>query len=1000
MKMKNLFNSEKGIRTVAIIVACVIVSVVCASVMISSKTSYDKYYKAEVSARDYKKYLNSLPLELEGISAELADGKAYYTDGLAEPKNDDLVVTAHFTEKGQKFDKILRSEAFDIDYPSDFKEKGGKIAVEYTFIPEKKNTEDVDPEPVVKTAEINVALTKVALQSIRLVQNPYRVYYSSAMEFSMDGMSCVAVYNNGQESVIPADKLVSETKGKLPVGKQKADVSFTLDGVTAKTEVPITVVSESSYSDGKVISVATEEKIVIADGTDISSLKIPLRAVYENGNKLLLDSSAYTITGNNDKASFAYNCVLTFALKENAAMTCKTIATVKYEKKAVDTNIVSAAKKQDGGITSVTDFKDNASISFSIASPKLAKGDFTVRIKNLSKEQLNLAKNCSLSVNGIKYYFKNSEKLSVSDEYIDYALPTALMHKGENAVKLYVANGAKLAIESFGYRTHYENDFFTSLRDYFEKTEEVDLSVAGLGDWSASQSKPYMHGLATDGKYVYGACTENEEKRGIVVKKYDMITGEAVAASKETPKESDEAHAGVMYIDGKIVTFMANGKKYYTNAALTDEWKEYDGLNFAGYEDIALLDAVYVEGRQTFVVRTSGRNIVLFDKQGNKKKQFSVESDSVAGLKRITANSDYIFAVYSADGVYRPVVRVYDYDGKFVKRFIVDYDYQTVLGSKVNKITKTNVQGIVALSDSLYFSIIKFAQDSGDGHYIFKGVTKSESGISLDFSEYAEAAKYGEASGNPTGELATDSIKAFRDTGWAMGGVSDGKYLYLSMFVQGWNHRTCVYKIDPETNDIIAKSAEISVGLNSGAGYNSRLFIHGGYIYCVPSSQRAGKLYRLELKKFEKMAEFEECNIPFAEFTTLKDAEYNADVNRFAVIANGALHLYDSAYKSIRSNIALSYAGMNVASVTSDSKFIYVSYYQENQTIVPVDVFDWDGNKVSTVSVSGISLSVKGYNVQAIFMHNGVMYAGLCSWESDNWYYQLFRVNLASVSAQ
>ena len=148
------------------------------------------------------------------------------------------------------------------------------------------------------------------------------------------------------------------------------------------------------------------------------------------------------------------------------------------------------------------------------------------------------------------------------------------------------------------------------------------------------------------------------------------------------------------------------------------------------------------------------------------------------------------------------------------------------------------------------------------------------------------------------------------------------------------------------------------------------------------------------------MAEFEECSIPFAGFTTLKDAEYNADVNRFAVIANGALHLYDSAYKSIRSNIALSYTGMNVASVTSDSKFIYVSYYQENQTIVPVDVFDWDGNKVSTVSVSGISLSVKGYNVQAIFMHNGVMYAGLCSWESNNWYYQLFRVNLASVSAQ
>ena len=121
------FFTKKILSIVSIALAVIVVGVTWASVMLSSKSTYDEYYKQAIAEKEHKKYLNSLPLELKGISAELAEGKEYFTDGLASPKNEDLVVTAHFTEKGKDFDKYLRSDAYDMTVAEDFAEKGGKL---------------------------------------------------------------------------------------------------------------------------------------------------------------------------------------------------------------------------------------------------------------------------------------------------------------------------------------------------------------------------------------------------------------------------------------------------------------------------------------------------------------------------------------------------------------------------------------------------------------------------------------------------------------------------------------------------------------------------------------------------------------------------------------------------------------------------------------------------------------------------------------------------------
>ena len=84
---------------------------------------------------------------------------------------------------------------------------------------------------------------------------------------------------------------------------------------------------------------------------------------------------------------------------------------------------------------------------------------------------------------------------------------------------------------------------------------------------------------------------------------------------------------------------------------------------------------------------------------------------------------------------------------------------------------------------------------------------------------------------------------------------------------------------------------------------------------------------------------------------------------------------------------------MNPSSLTSDDKYLYVSYVANGQTVVPVDVFTWDGVKVGTIEITGVNLSgTTDYNVQSVFMHDNELYAVVCTWILNKMYCHLFKV--------
>ena len=102
MSIWSKIRSKRFLTGFVIVTALVICAIVALSVMFPAWAPYKDYYDTAIAEREHKKYLNSLPLELLGITANLGAGVEFYDNGKAAPTTDDFEVKAHFTEKGQE----------------------------------------------------------------------------------------------------------------------------------------------------------------------------------------------------------------------------------------------------------------------------------------------------------------------------------------------------------------------------------------------------------------------------------------------------------------------------------------------------------------------------------------------------------------------------------------------------------------------------------------------------------------------------------------------------------------------------------------------------------------------------------------------------------------------------------------------------------------------------------------------------------------------------------
>lgn len=998
--MKNVLKNRTFLKLLSASIAVLTIGISSLSIMLSSHNEWQDYYDNVMEEKEYQEYLQTLPLTFEGLSVELSDAVTYFDDGFANPTKNDFLVTAHFSEKGKQFDKLLKAEDYELVIPEDFATNGGKVIASYTFIPEGKNEDDTPKEPVVKTAELNLTLTKVVVTGLRIIELPYRVYYSDNMAFDPEGMVLEAKYNNGKTQVLDAKKITVEKTGNLVAGTESVEVSYSTNDVKVTTNVPIKVDTISNYRDGAITSIEAEGKNYAIEGELLSNCKPLIRAYYANGNRLYLDSSKCDITANVEKASFLKNCILTITLKDNPLISCRTIVSVRYQIEAEDTTLVGGSEKEiqeyiynddnvlesAGNSTIMDGFTKDNKISFKINSTGVAKGKLYVRAANVSNDvALNNAINLKVNDRVTPIYASALVTKEQKHVFNNYLLNIPVLNNGENTIELTFknANGSNVGFDKFIFETSYDGEFFDSIDSFItenvKKGDTPNLSVEKVSEWEKVSYGTYMHGLCTDGEYIYAArTTYSEGARAILVTKTDPNTGRIVTTSPRSEAKSSETSAGLTIVEDKVVIFFNDGTEWAINKDLSGSWTEYKDFNFEKLENSALRDVCYNTKTQNYAVLVD-TTVYIFDKEQKFVSSFSANAEGSLGLKRITATEDHIYALFSKDGSYQPVIHTYTWDGTHVGRFVVNNNTD-VMGSVVTSTTKTNCQGLVFYNDSLYVSILKFGtSNGGDAAALIKASydqVSEDLTINLTLGEHIASSKdKGEepvVTASPslgtTGKINSDV------SGYAMGGVSDGKYLYYSINTGG-NQKTTIVKVDPISYKEVAKSSVIDVATQDGD--NSRLFIKDGNIYCIGQDN---KIFACALDSFVNACKFEEVNLSITDLDIAKSICWNEEIGRYAYLSQSTLTIADNLGNALN-RVSIAKSGWATSSVAADDKYIFVSYTLNNKVQIPVDVYTWDGVLVASLSVGDFGLGSNiDFNVQSLYIHNGILHASVCSW--------------------
>lgn len=348
---------------------------------------------------------------------------------------------------------------------------------------------------------------------------------------------------------------------------------------------------------------------------------------------------------------------------------------------------------------------------------------------------VNLASAASLTVNGRyvpidRNYVLSGQTAADKDKYMftDISLPDLALNEGANSIVLTFDPSVTLAIDRLDLSTRYDGEFYESMSDYIAECAATNstfaLDLEKMYDW---HNKPgaYAHGMCSDGEYIYATYTvwrDSGVLRPITVMRFDPETGETVT-SATFDNFTLEENAGITYYDGKIIIFGGSGSSmkaaYVEKSAFTDKcaFTAYDGFAFEGLENATLRDVYWNNAAQRFAV-FSGNNLYIYDSSFKVITNVTPGADPVNGslkIMRMTGSDDYIFFNYSVDGVYTPVVHIYDWNGNYVGRVVIPntVDAMNEGAEVVLNTAKTNTQAIAYHNGDFYFAVLKFSPDNG-----------------------------------------------------------------------------------------------------------------------------------------------------------------------------------------------------------------------------------------------------------------------------------------------
>ncbi len=446
------------IRLISGITLAVVAIVTTLSVMLPSYAKWKTYYDTLMAEKKKKEYLNSLPLEFLGITAELSETVKYYDNDTADPEPSDFVVKANFTEKGRDFSKKLSIKDFTMTVPEDFAKNGGTIVFSYTYQPEDtKNDkgEMITPDPIEKTTELNLSLIAPDESVFKVVKEPtfFEAGYAENIkgtkkelpalnltDYTTKTYSDQLVKFTHNESGIVVKKYVTDNISVVVAGSEKQynniDCHFVRDVENLKISFLdgtfiFEIKDETSVSLGKIVSksavefatgvVNVEGNVSVKNFVVKSGATVNIVGLISVTDMLVENGSTLNVTASGDTLKVADDGVLQLYGTVNITSKTKGKSTAIYLR-----NNSSCVLSSDSRVT-VTDYEYAIGKWVGNNSPDGRKGNLCIprasqiNDKCIQQDGVNLvdASTCKL------FYSAENIRTLVSDLYTIVTPPTA-----------------------------------------------------------------------------------------------------------------------------------------------------------------------------------------------------------------------------------------------------------------------------------------------------------------------------------------------------------------------------------------------------------------------------------------------------------------------------------------------------------------------------------------------------------------------------------------------
>ena len=969
----------------------------------------------EINKRDYEEELSASDYTLT-VPEDFVEngGELKFNFKTEEEKKDEEGNTVYVKGDKDKGDKVDK-DGFKLD------EKGNKI-------PETVMIYDF-------TEVMNIELLDVKLDHIEVTKNPYLVAYAEGDKFQSAGMTVNAVYNDGSKLENLAVSLLDISKEALTAEDKTVKLAYKYGEAEEEViygEVPVTVMTKDEFTNGELENLTVIGDVSLEVGKDVSSVTPVVYASYSSGNYIKLNESEYKISGLKGVAEFGkkYNLVISSVAYPEISTRLSLYPTKNL---AAEQATIKGATAYDGY---VKDFDSGDYIEFVYNSATATVVNFYLNMSNgylvyengaFVAKAINFNDFAYVSVNGklkqISYDFKSggpyeymSDGLMTFDKvYIGaYAVKA-----GDNLVRIcfkdsssgvtaYYGQYVAGAIEKLEAATEVATSAYNSLGEYVVECKESGATQAykvtkelEWGSFGISSGTNWIYAAATDGDYIYfySNCAGSGDKligtQGATIIKYDPSEKEVVAYSA-TMNYAGETNASIFTRDDYVYSVAADGTfmriptSFTGNGTAKVEYVPSFALRSEKGENVnATFKSVYYNQTSRKYAALSGANVSIYNAKGEFETSFSVKgsvtvkkpdgSNGNASAAKITGDENYIYVGYKNNAIINPAMTIYDWSGKFIAD-VQPTNTADIMGFATTG--STNVQSIVALDGSVYFTMVRW---SGGNHSSVYKVEVAGGGSSedkpvtenMDLYEYIDAC---EEKGVTPSYIKTSLGSIQGVSGYAHGLATDGKYLYVSYNDTTAKGNTSIAKIEASTGKFIGRTVTFERG---GAWNNGDYLTYmDGYVYVVLSS---GAVKRVKADSITSSSEAvcEDYDLKISGLTANKFAmTYNSLVGKIAVLAGNTVYVAGAKSLTVESSVASSLT--KPMGIASDANYIY-AFDEKNSQFgsALINVYDWSGNLVKKgVVVPNLIATEKSNNVQQLCVINGEYYFLVCRWGS------------------